>query len=877
VGIFKQEIGEGSFRILLFEGRRGNPMRRISTNSILASLPEGPKSNLSAIQTQADQLTSQFLDQATDWKSLAALTAGGLAYRLGKISILNVGMIRESPLLARPLSVAFSLGSEVTTFEFTNRVLQSVGAWYPRPQSDIENPPLQNQSPNLWTWSGPQGWKQGWLSSFVTFGTLKGFGKLAEAENLLLQHGAQDLGMVLGHQLLASSGLSERSEDTLAEQLLHAEATNLQIASGMVLGHALTEGKFLALERGMDLIFNKGRANGHSPLQIPNLLMATVGDKASIKVGDILPGSPRNIKINPDLHLSSSEGNGPGSPFDPSRFSERLTQLAKHLVETLHQNWPSGAEPAETFSHLAFVLKTFGRDQLADAALQHAFAALQGLPFIHNPQKRERVREAFVLIARRGKGDWSAEFPENTPTLQRIREAAREGKWEEALEHALSLPISEKAQALAYLAKLTKEKGPIRQSKLNVSGFESELFKEAKRIGVLMEEAPNRYKLTLDASLMYSQVGFVMKCLHKDQEARKFFQIAKEILEEVRRNPSPYIKDIAIKNIVERETQWVEEEIRKAEEGTLDSNGDPREKELREMAQKGQWDETVESLIGMDCDSKARLLAYLAKLFLEKADLENIKSPVPFQKEITEVKVQTLPGDPETTPKLPEWVDEARKGSLGALQALELEAEKGSDTAMWALVGLAEEENETLAPEALRLLFLLQRKLGSPVDIILQELNARKLMEQARLGKPASILAMKTLKEKGHVQAIEAWKDLNVEILHLPPDPNATELQWEAGDYYIGVPGGRKVRLPRAEGQRVLLMNKNALWAPPGFNPPMLVIERLAEGFKILGNVGDCGVKAFSSSVLQDGDEIRLENLTLKIGKVDRFGLLEVD
>jgi len=97
---------------------------------------------------------------------------------------------------------------------------------------------------NHWKWNGPVGWKEGLLTSFITFGSIKSLGKLSQGQNLVLQHGFQDAGMVVGHQLVYRAGIGPKPEGSLAEQFVHAELTNLQIGAGMALGHALTGGEF---------------------------------------------------------------------------------------------------------------------------------------------------------------------------------------------------------------------------------------------------------------------------------------------------------------------------------------------------------------------------------------------------------------------------------------------------------------------------------------------------------------------------------------------------------------------------------------------------------------------------------------------------------
>jgi len=211
-----------------------------------------PHAGLSEAQTQADACVGGFLRQATDWHALAALTAGGMAYRLGRIGVMSLG----SGHGIRALSFGAGLAAEVSAFEIAHRSL--VGARFPRPQftsngTGGETPPLHPEIPNFWKWSGHGGLREGLLSSLVTFGTLKGFGRLAQGENLIVQHGSQATGMVLGHQIAFHLG-GARPVGDLTTQFLHAEATNLQLGAGMAVSHALTGGRLHGIERGLDLI-----------------------------------------------------------------------------------------------------------------------------------------------------------------------------------------------------------------------------------------------------------------------------------------------------------------------------------------------------------------------------------------------------------------------------------------------------------------------------------------------------------------------------------------------------------------------------------------------------------------------------------------------
>jgi hypothetical protein len=194
-------------------------LRRLSSTSF------GLPADFYPLQAQVEGLVSHFVEEAASPATLAALMAGGMAYRFGRVGVLAAG---EGRLAAAPLRLAsygFGLGAEVGAYEFTNRVLQTVGA--------AGRPPADSQNPNLWSWSGPGGWAQGLGSSALTFGLLKGAGFLAREQNLVLQHAFQSTAMVAGQNAVAALGIAPRPEGSFAEQVLHAEATNLQLGAGM--------------------------------------------------------------------------------------------------------------------------------------------------------------------------------------------------------------------------------------------------------------------------------------------------------------------------------------------------------------------------------------------------------------------------------------------------------------------------------------------------------------------------------------------------------------------------------------------------------------------------------------------------------------------
>src|SRR4029453_4395468 len=86
------------------------------SDSILSRASVGPSFS-SPVQSQVDGLVGGFAQQATDWRSLAAMMAGGMAYRAGRIGVMGLG----SGNALRVASVGLGLTAEVSTFELTHR------------------------------------------------------------------------------------------------------------------------------------------------------------------------------------------------------------------------------------------------------------------------------------------------------------------------------------------------------------------------------------------------------------------------------------------------------------------------------------------------------------------------------------------------------------------------------------------------------------------------------------------------------------------------------------------------------------------------------------------------------------------------------------
>jgi hypothetical protein len=268
-----------------------------------ASPPETP------FQKEVDQWVSGFVKQATDGRSLAALTAGGLTYRLGRIGALAAGT-------GDIASVGLGLGAEVSAFEITNRLLACTGTACRTPT-------------NLWRWDGPGGIRQGLLNSLITFGALKGAGGLTAGENILVQHLVQDTAMVFGQNIAGSLQMAPKPVGSIAEQYFHAEALNLQLKAGMAFGHALTGGRLFALEKGLE---SSIRGDGFQENQLTPLLPSRTFFLEPVldTVGSGLDFRPIRI-----FAMSKKEGEGgtrpPSSPKDVN--AEQLEEIREALRE----------------------------------------------------------------------------------------------------------------------------------------------------------------------------------------------------------------------------------------------------------------------------------------------------------------------------------------------------------------------------------------------------------------------------------------------------------------------------------------------------------------------------------------------------------------
>ncbi len=223
-------------------------------------------SGLSDTQIKIDQIYSQFSAQASDWRNLCAMVAGGLAYRAGNLALLSV-----LPAEGRVLSPAFALFGEVTAFRGTHQLLAH---------------DQKSKFSELFS-------RNDFIADYVAFATLKAFGKWGENKNPLLTHFTQDAGLVAAHQMTYALHLTHAPEGSLPEQFFHAAATNLALSAGTSLVSVATGNRFQHLERSLDLRLQVRKASSLPKLLQPSheLSFPLMGSNSS--------KGPRFLWLNP--------------------------------------------------------------------------------------------------------------------------------------------------------------------------------------------------------------------------------------------------------------------------------------------------------------------------------------------------------------------------------------------------------------------------------------------------------------------------------------------------------------------------------------------------------------------------------------------------
>ncbi len=185
---------------------------------------------LNSVQIQQNLLLSNFVSEATQWQNLSAMAVGGLAYRLGKVGVL--GASASFPTLARVLAPSLALLSEITAFRGVSHGLAHISGY------ELEEDFLN---------------AKGFGRDLVNFASLKIVGHAMRATNPLLAHASQTSAMVAGHQLAYGLGCATQPKDSLLDQIVHAEAVNLQMSFGSKLTYLVSGGRLDLQERKLEL------------------------------------------------------------------------------------------------------------------------------------------------------------------------------------------------------------------------------------------------------------------------------------------------------------------------------------------------------------------------------------------------------------------------------------------------------------------------------------------------------------------------------------------------------------------------------------------------------------------------------------------------
>jgi len=260
-----------------------------------------------------DQLVEQFTQGASDWKALASMAVGGIAYRCANMSLLTSPLAKSLPFAAKIFSPVIALGAEVSVYQASLRLLHGEA--------------FQSSS---------------WSTDYVNFASLKIFGAAARNANFLLSNFIQDLGMVAGQRLAHGLGLAERPQGSFAEQMVHAQVTNLQLAAGMQLFHSLSAGRVQALEAGLELRAHAMEGRGPSleawrplaPHPLESMSLVRAEDVRALSVRDYQEESARALAALP------SQGRDRGLVVLPTgtgktvMFSEFAGRFAKDFPDS---------------------------------------------------------------------------------------------------------------------------------------------------------------------------------------------------------------------------------------------------------------------------------------------------------------------------------------------------------------------------------------------------------------------------------------------------------------------------------------------------------------------------------------------------------------
>lgn len=264
-------------------------MRLESGGGNLLNRPAG--AHLSAGQIQLDQLNASISSSAADGASLAAMVLGGGVYKAAR-----AGLLTWAPRLGVFASGA-ALGLEVSSYRAAHLAFEG-----------------QCSASKVFE-------ARGWASDFAGFAALKGVGGLSRGVNPVLAHFSQDLSMVASQHAASALTGSALPETGLLQQLLQAEAVNLQMSAGLELFHGLTGQSLRMHESFFDA---QAEALRRPPAERAGLLEARFSSFIRLSQNSASESGPSSPAVRKWIFVA----NGSAGGFKSKSLAQQVQSLA---------------------------------------------------------------------------------------------------------------------------------------------------------------------------------------------------------------------------------------------------------------------------------------------------------------------------------------------------------------------------------------------------------------------------------------------------------------------------------------------------------------------------------------------------------------------
>jgi len=225
-------------------------------NNILArrarvGLTAQPSHTLTSNQLQQDAIGQSFVSQASNPKTLVAVTFAGAAFK----GIQGLGYGRVLPYLAdsKAASVLLKAGvnglavtGEAGVFVLTERGIQA----------------LDGSDPHALRWGGENGFKRAWQNAFINFSGLRVAAPFTAGQNPFVRNFGHSTAMVGANQFSAALGLLPPPSESISLQFVNASVMDLQMTAGMQMLHGIFPATALPSPRDPALWLRSGEREG---------------------------------------------------------------------------------------------------------------------------------------------------------------------------------------------------------------------------------------------------------------------------------------------------------------------------------------------------------------------------------------------------------------------------------------------------------------------------------------------------------------------------------------------------------------------------------------------------------------------------------------